>query len=94
MGLPLLQIYGDSPVIKNWVNNKATLSSMELNHWCDSIKHLITCFTCLDIRHVYREHNQSADCLSKDALGLVAGLCSFSEFYDGFISMSGYLQLF
>ena len=55
MGLPSLHIFGDSSVIINWENNKASLSSLELDHWCENIRHMIDSFLCLDIRHVYRE---------------------------------------
>ena len=94
MGLPSLHIFGDSSVIINWANNKASLSSMELDHWCENIRHMIDSFLCLDIRHVYREHNERANGLSKDSLALAPGQCSFSEVYDDIIIESGDFQHF
>ena len=78
-GPPLLHIYGDSSVIINWANNKASLTSLELNDWCDNTRTLMDGFAWLDIRHVYWEHNESENSLSKDALNLTPGILCFSE---------------
>ena len=51
-------------------------------------------FDWLDIRHVYQEHNQSVDGLSKDALVLTPGILSFSEIMEGSICKGGEFQLF
>ena len=56
-----------------------------------SIKHA---FLSLGFRHVYREHNMSADRLSKEALDMKAGLLSFSELWEGEIIEEGLIQLF
>ena len=32
--IPTLHVYGDSSVIINWVNGKATLSALDLDAWC------------------------------------------------------------
>ena len=80
MGLPFLRIYGDSTVIINWENKRDSLTSLELNHWCDNTRILMDGFARLDIRHVYWEHNQSADSLSKDALDLTPSILCFSKF--------------
>ena len=94
MGLPSKKIYGNSLVVINWAIGKSNLSSIDLNHWCDNIINLILCSSGMDISHVYREHNQRADCLSKDALYLSLGHCSYSEYYDDTMCMSGSTQLF
>ena len=51
-------------------------------------------FVWLDIHHVYREHNQSADSLSREALNLSPGILCFSESLDDSISKSGEFKLF
>ena len=51
-------------------------------------------FDWLDIRHVYQEHNQSADGLSKDALVLTPRILSFSKIMDGSICENGEYYLF
>ena len=94
MGLPSLHIFGDSLVIINWENNKASLSSLELGHWCESIRHMIDSFPLLDIRHVYREYNMRVDSLSKDVMSLAQGHFSFIETYKKIIIGGGDLQLF
>ena len=94
MGLPFLRIYDDSSFIINWANNKASLTSLELNHWCDNTMTLMNGFSWMDIRHVYQEHNHIADILSKYSLILTPGLLCFSEIFDGSISKSGEFDLF
>ena len=51
-------------------------------------------FTLLDIWHVYQEHNQSVDSLSKDVFLLAPRNLCFSETIDDSIRMSGELELF
>ena len=51
-------------------------------------------FLSLGFRHVYREHNMSADRLSKEALDMKAGLLSFSKLWEGEIIEEGLIQLF
>ena len=82
IGLPKLQIYGDSLVIINWAKGISTLTSLDLKAWCENIKDLTTLFTSIDFQHVYREYNERADILSKEALQLASGLPSFKEFYE------------
>ena len=81
-------------MVINWINNKASLSSLELDHWCEKIITLMEIFHRLDARHVYREHNQRADGLSKDSLWLAFGHCYFFEIYKDTIIMNGDLHLF
>ena len=47
-----------------------------------------------DFRHVYREHNMSVECLSKEALNMKAGILSLSELLEGEIIEEGMIQLF
>ena len=55
---------------------------------------MIDSFLCLDIQHVYREHNMRADGLSKDSLSLAPGHYSLIEIYEDIIIGGGDLQLF
>ena len=77
IGLPYLHIYGDSSVVINWEKNKPTLSALDMVYWCHNIYKLKESFYILDFQHVYREHNMREDCLSKEALSMASGLCSF-----------------
>ena len=94
LGIPLQTIYGDSLVIINWANRISSLDSSSLKHWCEDIRSLIQHFTPLTLNHIYREHNQQADYLSKKALVLDFGIGIFSEFMEGMISDHGNFKLF
>ena len=85
MGLPTLNIFGDSSVIINWVKGTDALSPPELSHWCRDIRKLCTSFYSLSFSHIYREHNQHADYQSKAALIFAPDTCIFSEFLDGLL---------
>ena len=94
MGIPLHTIYGDSLVIINWANRISSLDSPNLSHWCKDIRSLIHLFSPLTLTHIYREHNQQADYLSKKSLGLDPGIGFFSEFMNGMIMDHGNFRLF
>ena len=85
LGIPLLTIFGDSLVIINWANKNASLDSPCLGHWCKDIRSLMYKFSWLTIKHIYREHNQQPDCLSKKDLVLDPGFRFFTEYLDGMI---------
>ena len=89
IGIPSLSIYGDTFVIINWENDNVTLFVLDLDGWCEKIKSLKSSFLSLEFQHVYREHNQIADFLSKEALILAIGKLSHSEFFDGYMIGGG-----
>ena len=82
MGIPLLHVFGDSSVIIKWEKGSTALSPPERFHWCRETRKLFTCFPDLSFIHIYREHNQIADRLSKTALSLAPGFGSYSEFFN------------
>ena len=94
MGLPKIQIFGDSSVIINWAKGTASLSPPNLTHWCRDITKICSCFLELSFCHVYREHNQTADCLSKKSLSLAPGSRFYSEFYEGHLISQDSFMLF
>ena len=94
MGIPLITIFGDSLVIISWVNRLATLNVPSLSHWCDEILSLLHYVPPVTIKHIYREHNQQADGLSKQALLLDPGLWRFTESLDSVIIDHGIFKLF
>ena len=83
LGLPSLHIFGDSSMIINWALGKAALTCLALDYWCEAIRKMIPNFLKLDFQHIYREQNQCADGLSKEALLLDPGLCHISAFFYG-----------
>ena len=90
MGIPSLNVFGDSSVIINWENNVASLASPCLDHRCQDIMILMNSFSFLVIKHIYCEHNQRAHCLSKEALDLVPGSGNFSKYIDGMNELKGF----
>ena len=94
LGIPLLTIFGDSLVIINWANRNVSLDSPSLDNWCKDIRSLMYNFSRLTIKHIYREHNQQAHCLSKKALVLDLGFRIFTEYLDGIIIDHGNFHLF
>ena len=51
-------------------------------------------FSPLTLKHIYREHNQQADSVSKKTLMLDPGCGNFSESLDGMIIDHWNFQLF
>ena len=94
MGIPTLNIFGDSIVIISWVKGTSALRPPALSHWCMDTKRLTTCFHHLSFSHIFREHNQLADQLSKSSLSLAPGCGLLSEFIDGLLASHDTFQLF
>ena len=94
IGIPSLHVYGDSSVIINWANDKVKLTALDLDAWCLNIVELKAYFLSLDFQHVYREHNEKENSLSKDALPMATGLLSFIEYYEGLAIGEDKLKLF
>ena len=94
MGIPLSHVYGDSQIIINWAKGSTTLSPPDLLHWCRETKKLILSFQGLLFTHIYREHNRTADRLSKTALSYPPGIGSFTEFFENQLVSHDSFQLF
>ena len=94
MGIPLAHVFGDSQVIINWAKGSTALSPPELIHWCRETKKLVTSFKDLSFSHIYREHNKTADRLSKKALSLPQGKGWFMEFDENILVFKDHIQLF
>jgi len=94
MGIPTLNVFGDSSVIINWEKGTAGLSTPNLSHWCRETRNLYTCFLKLSFSHIYHEHNQLADSLSKSALSLAPGVGSYTEIFEGLLASHDTFKLF
>lgn len=94
MEIPLLTIFGDSLVIISWSNMTTSLNSPNLSHWCEDIRFMLQSIPSVTFKHIYREHNQQADSLSKKAISLDTGFGNFLESVDGMIIDHGNFQLF
>ena len=60
----------------------------------DNNYQLILSFQDLSFSHIYREHNQSADRLSKTALSYPQGKGSFKEYFENHLVSQDTFQLF
>jgi len=63
-----LQVFGDSIIVIDWLNQKCILQVLNLECWKDRIKDLYKDFRTLGFSHIYKEYNQQSDELSKIAL--------------------------
>jgi ribonuclease HI len=73
-----LQILGDSIIIIEWLNNWGDLQAISLMAWKDIIKLLLPSFKKLSFKHIYCEHNKSADQLSKATLQKKEGIIAYN----------------
>ena len=94
MGTPLSHVYGDSQVIINWAMGLTALSPPDLFHWCRETKKLILSFQDLFFTHIYREHNRTADFLSKTALSYREGTGSYMEYFENQLVSHDIFQIF
>ena len=69
------------------LDDKATLSSLDLDGLCDNIMELKAFFHTLEFHHVFREHNKREN-------NMVEGLLSFIENYEEIAIGEDKLQLF
>ena len=94
VGIPLSHIFGDSQVIINWAKGSTALSPPDLFHWCRETKKLMSRFSDLLFIHIYREHNQIANQLSKIALSFSPRTGCFSEYMEDQLVTHDSFQLF
>jgi ribonuclease HI len=79
LSLQSIHILGDSKIIIDWLHRKGRLQVISLNCWKDKIMALINSFQKISFDHVYREENQVADSLSKQALTRDLGKLTFFQ---------------
>ena len=92
--LPHIHIFGDSSVIINWAKDNSALSILNLEAWCVDIKLLISSFSAVEFKHVYREHNERANTLSKEGLTMASGHLTFTDSCEGIVDGEVSVQLF
>jgi len=89
-----IRIFGDSRVIIDWFNHKSMIHTLSLQHWCRTIRDILPHYTCVTVRHTYRENNEDADRLSKKALGGHRGLLNIEETRGSTIYRTEQIKLF
>jgi len=75
-----VHIAGDSKVVIDCFNNRATLNIMLLQAWKERIKDLGSSFTSLQVFHIHRIYNSSAGALSKLGLSSEEGFLLIEEY--------------
>ena len=61
----------------------ACLDVVDLEHLCNHITEVKSSFLSINIQHIYRDHNMSADVLSKESLSLKMGKLAYIDMLDG-----------
>jgi ribonuclease HI len=56
-----MQVFGDSRIIIDWLNDKGKLQVNALECWKDRIRELNKSFSSINYTHIYRESNMEAD---------------------------------
>ena len=82
-GCTVLNFFGDSLNVINWINQTQVCSHLRLAHILSSIRQLLFRFDSYTCRHVYRENNQEADKASKEGIRLALGTWLVKEFNEG-----------
>ena len=90
----LYTIFGDSLVIISWATGNGSLNLPHLSHWCDDIRDMLVIFPEVTMKHIYREHNQIADSLSRKALSLESRFRNFMESMNDMVIDHGNFQLY
>jgi len=89
-----IRIYGDSRVVIDWLNNKSSIHSINLIHWCARVKLLVGDFTFINFTHIFRELNMDVDILSKRGLGGPPSVLFYEEQRGSIIIRRGRADLF
>ena len=93
----IVHVFGDSLLIINWVNRVQRCHISCLVPIFEEVMRIITTFDSISFSHIYREHNQLVDRISKEASQLDYGRWHINEqtakgtfdyyhrsFHDGF----------
>jgi len=75
-----IHIFGDSRVVIEWINRKATFAPPYLQKRMHRILVLMNAFLRISFNHIYREHNYSADLLSKKGIRVQPGSIHYEAF--------------
>jgi ribonuclease HI len=94
MHISELQVFRDSKIVINWLNNKGNLNVISLDCWKERIRDLRKSFSLITFSHIYRESNKEADRLSKQALQKQEGKIAYNHWEDGNEGPTLYLSLF
>lgn len=86
-------VFGDTKTTIYWVNNKHSIQVIQLIPWMDKIRSIICLMPGISFSHVYREYNQEADTLSKEALGIQEGFVRHQHIQNHICLNQGRIKL-
>jgi ribonuclease HI len=89
-----LLVQGDSKIVIEWLQGKGRLQVVSLECWKDRILEIIKHFRKISFTHVFREGNQEADSLSKQALKKDPGKIAYYLCEEGHEGPHMFLNLF
>ena len=78
-----ISILGDSMAIIGWANKVHPIRNIKLQGWLNKTADIIDTFQQLYFQHHHREHNTTADRLSKRGLRRIEGHIIIEEFLEG-----------
>ena len=87
-----LQICGDSKLTIDWENSNLQINATHLQHLLKAIRSQLENFHSTSFQHIYRELNEEADKLSKEALMLPLGLMMIKD-YENDLMVNQYVRL-
>jgi ribonuclease HI len=88
-----IHIMGDSKIVIDWLNKIGDLRVASLEAWKERIVDLCSHFRSISFEHIYRERNQEADNLSKQAFHSVRGNITYNFWVEGHKGPTLYLSL-
>ena len=87
-----LQLCGDSKLTIDWENGQLQINALHLQHLLRAIRSQMENFESISFQHIYRELNEEADKLSKEALLLPPGLMMIKD-YENNLLVNQYVRL-
>ena len=84
-GLLHLQIFGDSILVINSLNNAQRCHNIQLTPILEEVAHIRSIFNLITFRHIFRERNAVADHCSKEAAGPFRPNGAFHFYHRPFI---------
>jgi ribonuclease HI len=78
-----IQIFGDSSLVINWMQGSSQIYNVQLKPIAEQLMEMSRAFEQFTFPHIYREHNEEADTLSKEGQGLAKGSMILVEARDG-----------
>jgi ribonuclease HI len=89
-----VQILGDSKIVIEWLKHNGNLQAINIEGWKRRIRDLASSFQGISFQHIFRESNEEADFLSKQALTAPRGRLTY-YYWDGvMVGPTHHIQIF